>query len=212
MPLQNRVTPDGSIIVDPARGTMMGNRGGCLHDSEKRLGSRRWISRQWICCALQLKQRHRQVMAPRRYTELFFLDEATAFAAGHRPCFECRRQHATEFARLWSLMAGSKASTPARATDIDRALHSERLTPDGRKRTWTSHLDDLPDGTMIRTEDGTPCLKLRDRLPVWTPSGYTHARAAPAAARVEVLTPPGITGVLKLGYLPMLHETAREPG
>jgi hypothetical protein len=212
MRLQNRVTPDGSIIVDPARGTMMGNRGGCLHDSEKRLGSRRWISRQWICCALQFKQRHRQVMAPRRYTELFFLDEATAFAAGHRPCFECRRDYATDFARLWSLSAGSSVSAPARAGDIDRVLHTERLAPDGSKRTWTSALGELPAGTMIRIEDGSPCLVLRDRLLAWSPSGYGQARPVSAHTRVEVLTPPGITHVMKLGYRPLLHETAGDPG
>src|SRR5690606_39500251 len=106
MPLQNRVTPEGEIIATSARGTMMGNRGGCLHRPDKTLGRRRWVTKQWICCELQFRGRHREVMAPRRYTELFFLDEATAFAAGHRPCFECRRADAPDFARLWANAEG----------------------------------------------------------------------------------------------------------
>jgi hypothetical protein len=208
MPLQNRVTPDGSIIAHPARGTMMGNRGGCLHSPDKVLGVRRWITPQWICCLLQFKGRHREVMSPDRYTELFFLDEATALAAGHRPCFECRREDAMEFARLWSIAAGSQHAARARAGDIDRTLHAERLEADGRKRTWLAALCNLPDGAMIRLADGTSCLVQSDRLLVWSASGYGGPRHRRSREHVEVLTPPGITAVMRLGYRPKLHETA----
>ena len=107
MPLQNRVTPEGEIIATPHRGLMMGNRGGCFHLPDRTLGSRRWATRQWIACVLEFKGRHRQaMMQPNRYTELFFLDEATALAAGHRPCFECRRRDAERFAALWAETRG----------------------------------------------------------------------------------------------------------
>ena len=105
MPLQNRVTPEGDIIATPARGTMMGNRGGAFHTPEQTLGPRRWRTKAWICCVLEFKGRHRAVMQPNRYTELFFLDEATALAAGHRPCFECRRRDALRFAEAWRARA-----------------------------------------------------------------------------------------------------------
>src|SRR5262245_10377094 len=125
MPLQNRVTPTGEIIADPARGTLMGNRGGPLHRPDQTLGARRWVSKAWICCRLEFKGRRRQVMSPGKYTELFFLDEATALAAGHRPCFECRRAEAEQFARLWAKVHG--AHDRARAGDMDRVLHAERV-------------------------------------------------------------------------------------
>ena len=102
MPLQNRVTPEGEIIATPARGLMMGNRGGRLHRPDKTLTARRWTSRAWIACRLEFNNRHRRVMSPNSYTELFFLDEATALAAGHRPCFECRRQDFMAFAQIWA--------------------------------------------------------------------------------------------------------------
>jgi hypothetical protein len=212
MPLQNRVTPDGSIIAHPSRGTMMGNRGGCLHSPDKVLGARRWVTRQWICCRLAFKGRRREVMSPGRYTELFFLDEATALAAGHRPCFECRREDATTFARLWSAATGSGEPRPARAGDIDRILHAERLERDGRKRSWSTMLRELPDGAMIRLADGTPSLVLADMLLTWSLSGYCKPRLRPPDASVDVLTPPGITAVMKFGYRPVLHETASNPG
>jgi hypothetical protein len=211
MPLQNRVTPDGSIIAHPSRGTLMGNRGGCLHSLGRSLGARRWVTRQWICCRLEFNGRRRQVMAPNRYTELFFLDEATALSAGHRPCFECRRGDATEFARLWSIAVGSGGPRPARAGDMDRALHAQRLEPGDRQRTWFASIHGLPDGTMIRLANGTPSLVLVGRFLVWTPSGYREAQPLAPDTCVEVLTPPGITAVMKLGYRPMLHETASDP-
>src|SRR5690348_17570727 len=142
MPLQNRVDPFANLFATPARGTLMGNRGGKFHTDRQKLTARRWVSRQWICCVLDFRGRHRDVWG-RYYTELFFLDEVTAFAAGHRPCFECRREDAEKFARLFSGEA-----TRARAPAMDAVLHRERL--DGRaRRTHRRRIDDLPDGAMV---------------------------------------------------------------
>jgi hypothetical protein len=207
MPLQNRVTPDGEIVAHPARGLMMGNRGGALHDADRRLSRRRWVSRQWICCVLSFNGRRRQVMAPRRYTELFFLDEATALAAGHRPCFECRRQDFLRFARLWAEVrggGGERATAPA----MDHVLHPERVGPTGRKVTYLAALDSLPDGAFVRL-DGRPHLVLGERLLPWTPDGYAAAiRRADAGEQAEVLTPRSIVAVLAAGFTPGLHPSA----
>src|SRR5215510_2985816 len=121
MPLQNRVDPFGELFASPARGTLMGNRGGKFHADDRSLTGRRWVSRQWICCLLKFKGRRRNVWG-RYYTELFFLDEVTAFAAGHRPCFECRRKDAERFAALFS----GKVRRAAAGT-MDELLHAERL-------------------------------------------------------------------------------------
>jgi hypothetical protein len=208
MPLQNRVTPEGEIISDPARGLMMGNRGGRLHDEAKVLGTRRWASRQWIACRLEFRARRREVMGPRSYTELFFLDEATALAAGHRPCFECRRQDAQRFARAWA-EARSMRRRPS-AAQMDRILHAERLTPDGAKRTFRARLGDLPNGTMVRGPS-TPRLRYGERMLGWTPAGYRDPRPVDPALVVEVLTPESIIAALKIGYVPLVHETAGLP-
>ena len=205
MPLQNRVRPDGEIVATSPRGLVMGNRGGCLHDDQRRLGQRRWVSRQWICCVLDFNGRQRTVMAPRRYTELFFLDEVTALAAGHRPCFECRRADALRFAELWAAAHDAQDRVPA--GDIDRVLHAERLAPGGAKRTFRHSLGDLTDGVMVR-QGGTIQLLDRGRLLDWTAAGYGNPRPLEPRAEVEVLTPPGIIAVLKLGYMPLLHESA----
>src|SRR6186713_2001509 len=141
MPLQNRVSPFGELFASPARGTMFGNRGGKFHRDDKTLGSKRFASRQWICCVLQFKNRRRDVWG-RYYTELFFLDEVTALAAGHRPCFECRRAEAVAFAAAFAKEQG--LSSPLRAPEMDRILHAERL--DGHdKRLHQRTIVDLPD-------------------------------------------------------------------
>ncbi len=208
MPLQNRVRPDGEIITDPARGLFMGNRGGRLHDAERKLGVRRHVHRAWICCRIAFKDRKRQVMGD-GYTELFFLDEATALAAGHRPCFECRHAEAVQFATLWNTVRGQ--SDRARAAEIDDVLHGERLTGGGTKRTWRADLAALPDGAFVLTED---CMALKAGLQLapWTPSGYLAPQSAGSlglgAGLVDVLTPPAIIAVLGAGYRPKLHDTA----
>src|SRR3954447_17208275 len=149
MALQNRVDPFGELIATQARGTLFGNRGGKFHRDDRTLGKRRWASRQWICCVLSFKGRHRAVWG-RGYTELFFVDEVTALAAGHRPCFECRRADAKAFAAAFALGRGSEAVP--RAPEMDCLLHAERL--DGRaKRRHRLPIDGLPDGAFLTLAD-----------------------------------------------------------
>jgi len=200
MPLQNRVDPFGELIVTPARGLFFGNRGGRFHTDDKRLTRRRWASRQWICCVLQFKNRHHEVWG-RRYTALFFLDEPTALAAGHRPCFECRRQDAERFAALFSGQA-KRASAPT----MDKILHAERL--DGKaKRTHRQNIDTLPDGAMI-VREGEAYAVRGDSLLQWMPAGYERRLARPRGIDAQALTPPAILTVLARGYAPLWHQTA----
>lgn len=203
MPLQNRVDPFGEILAHPARGLWMGNRGR-LHD-ERRTITRPWEVRRWIICRLEFRGRHREVMSPRTYTELFFLDEATAFAAGHRPCAECRHG---EYARFRDLWAAVHPGDPVTADAIDRRLHDERLLGRSRsKRTSESDLADLPDGTFIAL-DGAAWLVAQRRLLAWSPAGYVERRPRPRRARVEVLTPPSLVAVFRAGYQPHLHPSS----
>jgi hypothetical protein len=210
MPLQNRVTPAGEIIATPHRGLMMGNRGGCFHRADQTLTARRWATRTWIACLLKFKGRRRQLMQPNRYTELFFLDEATALAAGHRPCFECRRAAAQRFAELWGKT--HRLPKPARAHQMDDILHPERLGPRGAKRTHMAALAGLPDGVFVlhAANGAAPRAYLVDayRLLAWSPAGYEDFISRPAQALIEVLTPPSIVAVLSAGYRPMLHPSA----
>jgi hypothetical protein len=200
MPLSSRVSPFGELFATPARGALLGNRGGKFHNDNRTLSHRRWASRQWICCVLEFKNRQRDVWG-RYYTELFFLDEVTAFAAGHRPCFECRRKDAEKFAALFSGKA-KRASAPA----MDQVLHTERL--DGKaKRLHRRKLDTLPDGAMI-TMDGEAFAVRGKHLLLWTPSGYGPARPRPRSIDVDVLTPPSIVAVLKAGYAPLWYPSA----
>jgi hypothetical protein len=197
MPLQNRMTPIGEPIAISARGTLMGNRGGRLHTGDKELTSRRWVSRQWICCVLDFRGRHRDVWGD-SYTEFFFLDEVTALAAGHRPCFECRRRDALAFAALFP--------RTHRASAMDKILHAERL--DGKaKRLNEREIDELPDGTMVVFEDGPAALRGK-RLLKWTPRGYGGTLPRPRNIAVGVLTPPSILTVLAKGYAPHWHSSA----
>jgi hypothetical protein len=199
MPLQNRVSPFGELVVSHAHGTLMGNRGGRLHD-DKRLTRRRWASKQWICCKLDFNNRHRKVWGD-GYTELFFLDEVTAFAAGHRPCFECRRKDAERFALLF---AGKKQR--ASATAMDKILHAERLHGKAKK-SHRGKLDNLPDGAMISVE-GQGFAVQGNHLLRWTPDGYSPPQLRPQGLDIEVLTPPSILTVLERGYGPLWHPSA----
>ena len=197
MTLQNRVTPDGEIIADPARGTLMGNRG-ILHDARQRLGAARWRHPHWIFCRLAFKGRRREVMTPRRYTELFFLDAATALAAGHRPCCECRREDFRSFQAAWRRAFGQGAS----AGVIDRALHQARVEPRSRRQIrFEAPLDDLPDGAFVLLRDAPspPLLVQGDRLLPWRPGGYGPPRER-RSGRVIVLTPAPTVAVLRAGY------------
>jgi hypothetical protein len=208
-PLQNRMTPEGEIIASPERGTLFGNRGGRIHDADQRLGKRRWHSKQWICCVLDFKGRRRPVMAPNRYTELFFLDEATALSAGHRPCFECRRDAAMQFATLWN----AARNLPGRAAVVtmDEQLHRERVAADGRKPVWAARAADLPDATFVRWPEaglnGVGMLQ-SGRFRAWSLAGYGPLGAIPAKTTLDVLTPQSIVTVLGAGYRPVLHWTA----
>jgi hypothetical protein len=203
MPLQNRVSPFGELLATPARGSLFGNRGGRFHTDAKTLTARRWASRQWICCVLEFKNRQRDVWG-RYYTELFFLDEPTALAAGHRPCFECRRKDAEAFAEAWR-KAKRLASRPY-ADEMDIVLHRERLR--GRaKRMHRRQIDALPDGAFIVLE-GEPFAIHGSTLLHWTPKGYEGRKKRPHGVTVDVLTPPAILAVLSAGYRPHWHPSA----
>jgi len=200
MPLQNRVDPFGELIATPARGLFFGNRGGRIHTDHKTLTRRRWASRQWICCVLEFKNRQRDVWG-RYYTELFFLDEPTALAAGHRPCFECRRKDAELFAEKWR--QAFKLRSRPHAPEMDEQLHAERL--DGRaKRLHRRKIDHLPDGAFIALEEGAFAVRGNSLLH-WTPQGYDARKRRPHGNTVDVLTPPAILAVLAEGYEPRWH-------
>lgn len=203
MPLQNRVDPFGELFASPARGTLFGNRGGRFHTDEQTLAKRRFVSRAWICCVLAFKNRQRDVWG-RFYTELFFLDEVTALAAGHRPCFECRRRDAVAFADAWQRSFGLNA--PPRAGEMDDVLHRQRL--DGRgKRRHRRAIAGLPDGAVVAAEEGAFAVRGGSLLQ-WTPAGYAARKRRPRAGRVDVLTPPAILAVLTAGYRPRWHPSA----
>jgi hypothetical protein len=192
MPLQNRVDPFGRIVAVPSRGRLMGYRGGPLHVEDRRV-VRQHVNQSWIICRLDFNNRRRQVMTPGRYTELFFLDEPTALAAGHRPCFECRRADARAFAE--AVAEGSGAPAPLRAPQLDALLKPWR----GRQRkTWTAQADSLPDSAMVVLDD-EPHLVVDGTLRPWSFDGYGEARKAPAQPLV-VLTPPPTVAALRVGY------------
>ena len=219
MPHRNRVTPYGEIVAIPERGTLMGNRG-VLHadDGEHR---RDWQVRRWIACRLEFKGRRRAVRQPRRWTELFFLDEATALAAGHRPCAECRREDYRRWQAAWP---GDDTGADA----MDGVLHASRL--DGRaKRTFDARLAELPDGVLVARgagraggagpaggaspaggagPAGAAFLLWRGALRAWTPAGYGAPEPARAAERVTVLTPRVTVDAIARGYAVSVHPSA----
>lgn len=200
MPLQNRVTPFGDIVAIPQRGMFTGNRG-IIHDPATRtLLTRRWASKAWLVCLCEFRGRRRAVMNGRSWTELFFLDEAVALAAGHRPCFFCRRQAAQAFRNSWA--CGRAVKVP-RAAEMDAVLHAERLDH-GRKRLHAlpSHSDDLPDGSVI-VAAGEAYTLAHGRAFRWTPNGYDRAVEIPRAS--GLVTPPSTLGALRAGYRPVLH-------
>jgi hypothetical protein len=193
VPLQNRVTPLGELVADPARGLVYGNRG-CLHDAAGRI-RRRYATRRWIACRLRFRGWHRHpLQQPGRFTELFFLDEATAFAAGHRPCALCRREDYNRFLEL----TGERG-----ADELDVRLHEERLGPRPQAPA------DLPEGAFVLA-DGAPWLVAGGRWRRWTPAGYAEERAAGGG---ELVTPPTVVQVLRAGWssdaVPLLHPSAQ---
>jgi hypothetical protein len=209
VPRQNRVTPFGDIVATPERGTFLGNRG-VLHDADGRI-RRAWQVKRWLVCVLELRGRQRRVMTPGRYTELFFLDEATALAAGHRPCAECRHARFLAFCHAWGLAHPAHA-TSARPTaaQIDDRLHAERVASDRSKRCFIAAVDDLPDGVIVAVAawgEGA-YLVWGDSLLAWSPGGYGERRRRPKSETVRVLTPKSIVGTIQAGYVPELHPSA----
>jgi hypothetical protein len=199
MPLQNRVTPFGEIVAISQRGLFTGNRG-IIHDpATKTLLKRRWTTKAWLICSCEYKGRRRDVMAGRSWTELFFLDEAVALAAGHRPCFTCRREAAERFRSAWS--AGRDEPRPA-AGSIDAVLHKERLDH-GRKRIHpiTGPLAALPEGTMV-VSAGSAFTLVAGQAHRWTPDGY--ASPEPLHHADGLLTPPSTVRALAAGYRPVI--------
>lgn len=207
MPLQNRVTPLSELIATPARGLVYGNRG-CLHDAEGRI-RRRYGVRRWISCQLVYKDWHREpLLQPGKFTELFFLDEATALAAGHRPCALCRRSDYDRFVAFWRSIHPDDKGADA----IDLRLHGERLDPGTRtQRHHDTVIDGLPDGAFV-LRDGEPWLVLGDALLRWTPERYDGREPRPAREPATVITPPSLVALLHSGWeplVPKLHPSAQ---
>jgi hypothetical protein len=204
--LQNRVTPLGELIADPGRGLVYGNRG-CLHDAHGRI-RRPYAGKRWIACRLEFRGWLRTpLLQPGRFTELFFLDEATAFAAGHRPCALCRREDYVRFSAIWRELHPGQVGADA----MDAQLHSERVDP--RTRAHRLHelpAEELPDGAFVLVE-GRPCLVLDGRPLAWTPAGYDGLLRGARGRAAVLVTPPSLVAVLQTGWsgsVPLLHPTA----
>jgi hypothetical protein len=202
MPRQNRVMPDGMLIAVPDRGLFWGNRG-ALHDPEGRL-VRYSRGKAWAICVLSFKGRRRELWAPGRLTELFFLDEATGLAAGHRPCGECRYQDYQAFKRAWAVAFGGGVPGVA---EIDARMQADRLVRPGVRRSYSARLSSLPDGVMVSV-GGTPFLVWGGGLLAWTPGGYRSSGQSPAEDTVTVITPRATVAVLAAGYRPVVHPSA----
>jgi hypothetical protein len=206
MPLQNRVTPLGDLVAEPGRGLVYGNRG-CLHDDRGRI-RRRYAGRRWIACRLRFRGWHREpLLQPGRFTELFFLDEATAFAAGHRPCALCRRTDYIRFGEIWR----SRHPGEVGADAMDARLHTERVEPRTRgHRLHEADLADLPDGAFV-LRAGIPLLVLGSELLRWSTAGYVERLDRAAPSRTTLVTPPSLVEVLRAGWdplVPLVHPSA----
>jgi hypothetical protein len=206
MPLQNRVTPLGDLVAEPGRGLVYGNRG-CLHDDGGRI-RRRYAGRRWIACRLRFRGWHREpLLQPGRFTELFFLDEATAFAAGHRPCALCRREDYDRFGEIWRSLHPREVGADA----IDAGLHGERVEPQTRgHRLHEADLAGLPNGAFV-LRAGAPLLVLGSELLRWSTAGYVERLDRAAPSRTTLITPPSLVEVLRAGWeplVPLVHPSA----
>jgi hypothetical protein len=207
MPLRNRVAPTGEIITDPGRGTLTGNRG-CLHGTGRDLGVSRWRSKLWICCVLDWRGLRRDPMPPRRWTMLFFLDEATALAAGHRPCAYCRRTDYLSYVEAWR--AGHGLAGRPRAVEMDAVLHGQRVDSRTRRQvTRPARAGGLPDGVMVRAAGTVGLVRAGNAFQPWSFAGYGPPSRLDPDATVELLTPPASVAALRAGYRPMLHPTSK---
>ena len=188
----------------------MGNRG-VLHDAEGRI-KRAWQLKRWIVCVLEFRGRKRSVMTSDRYTELFFLDEATALAAGHRPCAECRHARYVAFCKAWRTAHPADDRSTKFAEEIDRQLHAERFTPDRSKGFFLAPLDELPDGVFVTNSawDERAYLVSGDYLLAWSPGGYSKRRRRPNGEEVNVLTPKSTVATIRAGYVPEIHISAKQ--
>jgi len=207
-PLQNRVDPFGQLIRTSARGAWMGNRG-MIHNDHQQI-IRPFRLKAWITCLLEFKGRRREVMTPNLYTELFFLDEATAFSAGHRPCAECRRTDFNRFKAAWvqgNPLYMYDMKTPI--GEIDEILHRERMNPNGIKFTYKEILGDLPEGSFIEYNGKPYLISQSNRIMRWTPFGYADFIKIPLTAEVDVLTPKSIVHCFRSGYIPQTSESTR---
>jgi len=209
LPLQNRVDPSGQLHAVPSRGALMGNRG-ILHDGEGRI-RRQWANKAWVTCLLSYSGIRRAVFSPGSYSELFFLDEVTALAAGHRPCSTCQRQRHLEFRQAWiaANMAG-KENAFVPVTEIDRVLHAERAIPGGGKRSFDAPAAALPRGTMFEHE-GRVYLVWTGGPLLWSFDGYSAADGTLPAGAVRVLTPPSLVRMFAAGFVPRVHPSAGPP-
>ena len=207
MPLQNRVTPLGELVADPARGLLYGNRG-CLHDEAGRI-RRRYNGKRWIGCRLEFRGwLRRPLLQPGRFTELFFLDEATAFAAGHRPCALCRRADYDRFGEIWRTFTPDRSE---RTRSTRSCTRSASIPARVRICSMTRRSTSFPDGAFVMREDA-PHLVLGSELLRWTPAGYTERSPRPTRARAVLVTPPSLVAVLRAGWkpdVPLLHPTAQ---
>jgi hypothetical protein len=207
-PLQNRVDPFGQLIRTTGRGAWMGNRG-LIHNEHQQI-IRPFRLKGWITCVLEFKGRHREVMTPNQYTELFFLDEATAFSAGHRPCAECRRADFNRFKAAWvqgNSLYMYNMKTPI--GEIDEILQRERINPNGSKFTYNERLGNLPEGSFIEYNGKPYMIRNPNRVTHWTPFGYTDSIKLPLTTEVNVLTPKSIVNSFQSGYIPQTSESMR---
>lgn len=207
-PLQNRVDPWGQLHAVPARGNLMGNRG-VLHEGQTIV--RPWKSQAWVTCVLDATFQKRSPFSPGTYSELFFLDEATSFAAGHRPCRVCQRQRHDAFNGAWT--SANKPSEPGARlpiAEIDKALHKERARPDRTKRTCRATVSELPPGTFFEHAGQARLVWTTGHL-VWSFQGYTRAEPIDPGVEVEVLTPRSIVQLFASGFRPCVHASANVP-
>lgn len=185
----------------------MGNRG-CLHDDRERI-RRQYQSKRWIICLLEFRGRKRAVMTPGRYTELFFLDEATALAAGHRPCAECQRERFNLFRDTWALANPEKSgnSRPS-ATTLDVVLHHERTATNARTHGFSTSVENLADGVFVTDDEQSAYLVFRKKLLRWTPFGYEGPPVSLIRYPVRIMTPASVLLSLAAGYPVGIHPSA----
>lgn len=211
MPLQNRINPFSKIIATPERGAYTGNRG-VIHNGQKEIIKNHTV-KYWITCMLEYKSMHREVMTPNRWTELFFLDEATAFAAGHRPCGFCRHADFKLFKNLWLQTNGKKHGLMenVKMDVIDNIIHQERLDKNNAQKTFTAALKTLPDGTFIKVSNNENAfLWHQQNLFQWSFNGYKKVNTVNKNITVDVLTPISYVEIFRLGYAPQIHLSAKQ--